>query len=64
MVALGERLCDDGFGGGFCGGLGSCFRHGRNLGVFARINSLGLRHVPGFLLAAGYPEGVASALFP
>jgi hypothetical protein len=36
MVALREGLGGD----GFCGGFGGCFRHGRNLGVFARIDSL------------------------
>jgi hypothetical protein len=36
MVALGK-----GFGGnGFWGGALGCFRHGRNLGIFAPIDSL------------------------
>ena len=41
MVALGELLGGDGFCGG--GGFGGCFRHGRNLGIFARIDSLAER---------------------
>ena len=35
-VGLPEGFGGDGFGGGFWG----CFRHGRNLGIFARIDSL------------------------
>jgi hypothetical protein len=27
-------------GNGLWGGFGGCFRHGRNLGIFARIDSL------------------------
>ena len=36
VVALGKSFGGNGFGGGFLG----CFRHGRNLGIFADIDSL------------------------
>jgi hypothetical protein len=40
MVALGEGFGGDRLWSGFFG----CFRHGRNLRIFARIDSLWGRH--------------------
>jgi hypothetical protein len=44
MVAFAGRLGGGVYwnlGGGLVGGFGGCFRHGRNLGIFKRIDSLG-----------------------
>ena len=51
-VSLGSGFGRDFGGGGLGGGFGGCFRHGRNLGIFARNDSLPDRVRPGFF---GFP---------
>ncbi|MBA7476207.1 hypothetical protein ES707_11589 [subsurface metagenome] len=69
MVALGDCLSGDrlcvglgiGLGGGFFGGFGGCLRHGRNLSLFARNDSLRARVVTGFFACS--PVGLSMGCF-